>query len=110
MTKINYIGKTLLIETEKKKILVIGDLHLGYEEALNKTGVFVSRKLFDEVIEEFDKIFEFIGNKYGEKELAGRNKGLRVNYDVRGSEMDDEDESVGDNKKGLVDEIVFWGM
>jgi len=56
--KIKYIGKTLLIEFKEKKVLVVGDLHLGYEEILNKSGVFVTRELFNEVIGEFENIFE----------------------------------------------------
>ena len=48
---IKYIGKTLLIENGGRKILVIGDLHIGFEEALNKTGVLISRKMFNEIIE-----------------------------------------------------------
>jgi len=57
-----FIGKCLLVEEQGKKILVIGDLHLGFEEALNKTGVFVFRKMFSEVIEYLDRVFEKIGN------------------------------------------------
>jgi len=61
MTEIEYIGKCLLVEIDEgKKILIVGDLHLGYEEALNKTGVFMSRKMFDEMINEFDQIFQRI--------------------------------------------------
>lgn len=59
---IKYIGKCLLIEEEGEKLLIVGDLHLGYEEALNQTGVFVSRTLFKEVLKEFDEIFGEIGN------------------------------------------------
>jgi len=104
MLKIQYIGKTLLISVGGKKILVVGDLHLGYEETLNKTGVFVSRKLFEEVIEEFDKIFEFIGGKYGKnrvrkKKIADKTKGLGEN---------DGDGSDGDNNR-VMDEIVLLG-
>ncbi|MDO8459970.1 MAG: metallophosphoesterase [Nanoarchaeota archaeon] len=62
MNKIEYIGKCLVVKTEGKKILVVGDLHLGYEEYLNQAGVFVSRQMFNEMIEEFDEIL----NKFGE--------------------------------------------
>ena len=57
---IEYIGKCLLIEEEKKKILVIGDLHLGYEEALVESGVFITPKMFKEMIEELDELFKKI--------------------------------------------------
>jgi putative SbcD/Mre11-related phosphoesterase len=79
MTKLIYIGKCLLIETgkkdkkERKKILVIGDLHLGYEQALNEGGVFVSRKMYDEMILELDKVFKIaeMGGKVDEVVLVG---------------------------------------
>lgn len=61
MQNIKFIGKCLLVRTEGWEILVVGDLHLGYEESLNRSGVFVSRKLFEEMIEYFDKVFEKTG-------------------------------------------------
>ena len=61
MDKYNFIGKTLLIKTNEKKILVIGDLHLGYEESLNRSGIFFPRQMFQEIIEYFDKVFKKIG-------------------------------------------------
>jgi uncharacterized protein len=68
--KISYVGKCLLIEIERKKILVIGDLHLGYEEHLNKAGILISRQMFKEMIDEFDRIFEKTG-KVDEVVLLG---------------------------------------
>ena len=59
--EIEFIGKCLLIEYGEQRVLVVGDLHLGYEEYLNRTGVFVSRVMFREMIEEFDRIFERVG-------------------------------------------------
>ena len=61
MEKINYIGKTLLIEESGRKILAIGDLHLGYEEVLSRGGVFVARQLFKESLTYLDKVFEKVG-------------------------------------------------
>ena len=61
MQKINFIGKTLLIKTEKKKFLVIGDLHLGYEESLNSAGIFMHHHLFDETINYLEKVFRKTG-------------------------------------------------
>ena len=61
MEKIEYVGKCLCIDEDRKKILVIGDLHLGYEEVLNEAGVFVTREMFKEMIEYFDRVFERIG-------------------------------------------------
>jgi len=59
---ISYIGKCLYIEENKKKILVIGDLHLGYEEALNKSGVFVSRTMYNEMVKEIEEVLAKVGD------------------------------------------------
>jgi len=56
-----FLGKTLILKKKDKKILVVGDLHLGYEGSLNNSGVFVSRELFNEIITEFDNIFGRVG-------------------------------------------------
>jgi putative SbcD/Mre11-related phosphoesterase len=61
-TKIRYVGKSLLITEGKTKVLVVGDLHLGYEEMLNRSGVFVSRQMFDEMILDFKAIFVEVGH------------------------------------------------
>lgn len=63
---INFLGKCLLAEEKGKKILVIGDLHLGQEEVMNRTGVFVTRSMFGEMIRELNKVFSKIG---GNKEI-----------------------------------------
>ena len=55
---IEYIGKTLLID---KKILVIGDLHLGYGSSLRKSGVMVPTSGYNESIDDLNKIFSRIG-------------------------------------------------
>ena len=59
--KVSFIGKCLLIETNEKRILVIGDLHLGYEESLNVEGVFVFGQMFDEYLKYLDMVFEKTG-------------------------------------------------
>ena len=62
--EINYIGKCLLIENnEGKKSLVIGDLHIGYEESLNERGVFISRRMFDEGIDYLNRVFAKVGGR-----------------------------------------------
>lgn len=42
------------------KILIISDIHIGYEEALNKQGILVPRFQFKEIIKELDNIFSKI--------------------------------------------------
>ncbi len=61
MDRIEYLGKCLFLEIMGKKLLVIGDLHLGYEEALNESGIFVTREMFGEMIEYLDRVFKKIG-------------------------------------------------
>jgi len=58
---IEFVGKCLLIERAGERVLVVGDLHLGYEEVLNRAGIFVSRQMFDETMTDFNMIFDKIG-------------------------------------------------
>lgn len=43
--------------------LVIADVHIGYEEALNKQGVLVPRLQFGEMIDRSEKIFKSLKNE-----------------------------------------------
>lgn len=61
MVEIQFIGKCLLVSVSGKRILAVGDLHLGYEEALNISGVGVGRKLFGEMIGDLGEIFTKTG-------------------------------------------------
>jgi len=97
--KIEFIGKTLLIEEKGKKTLVIGDLHLGYEESLNLSGVLITRKMFGEMIEELEKVLGKIA------EL--NEKDARIMKDKKIINNKPEDEVGGDNK--VVDEIILLG-
>ncbi len=56
LSGIEIIGKSLWIR--KKKIIIIADLHFGYEEALNKQGFLVPRKKFSEIREEIQKLLK----------------------------------------------------
>jgi len=58
---IEYLGKCLLITENAEKILAVGDLHLGYEEALFMSGISVGRVLFAEIIDEFKEVFAKTG-------------------------------------------------
>lgn len=57
MTNLTYKGKFLIIEQENKKILAVGDLHLGLESALNEAGVFVNRYVFDQIKKDLEELF-----------------------------------------------------
>src|SRR3989338_3845794 len=53
-----FIGKSLLIEEEGARILVIGDLHLGYEEGTRRAGLELPLGIYKKTISEFDEIFD----------------------------------------------------
>ena len=59
--KIKYLGKCLLLEKSGERVLVIGDLHLGYEGAMRASGVMVPIKIYDKCIKDFDEIISFVG-------------------------------------------------
>ena len=50
----------LALYIKKEKILIISDLHLGYEEALNKQGILVPRFQFKEIIKKLKAILKKI--------------------------------------------------
>ncbi len=58
---IKFLNKCVLIKEKSKNILVLGDLHIGYEESLNKIGVLVPRMQFKEMVEELREIFSDTG-------------------------------------------------
>ncbi|MBT4651675.1 metallophosphoesterase [Candidatus Woesearchaeota archaeon] len=42
----------------EEKVLVLGDVHIGYEEALNKEGVLVPRYQFEDIMQRLKRVFE----------------------------------------------------
>lgn len=48
----------LALYMPKKGILVLGDIHIGYEEALNKQGILVPRFQFEDLISRMGRILE----------------------------------------------------
>lgn len=56
--KIDFVGKCLLITDKSERTLVIGDLHLGYEGAMRKSGVMIPVKLYEKSVKDFDLIIE----------------------------------------------------
>ncbi len=47
--------------------LIFTDLHIGYEEALNKQGLLIPRFQFEEIIKRLESLFEKLKNKRIEK-------------------------------------------
>ena len=54
------LNKGLLLKN-KRKILVISDVHIGYEEALNKQGILIPRTQLKKIKQELNKIFKKTG-------------------------------------------------
>ncbi|MBT3406225.1 metallophosphoesterase [Candidatus Woesearchaeota archaeon] len=50
----------LCLYLEDEKILVVSDVHMGYEEALNKGGVLIPRHQFRETMERLKKTLTFV--------------------------------------------------
>ncbi|MBI2580980.1 metallophosphoesterase [Candidatus Woesearchaeota archaeon] len=50
----------LALYLKKENILIIGDVHLGYEEAMAKHGVFIPRFQFKDTIERIARIFSLL--------------------------------------------------
>ena len=55
---IKYIGKCLLIEKEKEKVIVIGDVHLGAGREIE--GINIGGEMEKEMIEELELVFDRI--------------------------------------------------
>ncbi len=47
--------------------LIIADVHIGYEEALNKQGVLVPRLQFEDLVKSMNKIFDSLKDKHIER-------------------------------------------
>lgn len=56
-----FINKTVFFPEEG--ILAVGDLHLGYDVMLKKSGILIPNNFIKETIEELDKIFKEIENQ-----------------------------------------------
>jgi len=46
-----------------KSTLIISDVHIGYEEALNKQGILVPRQQFEEIIRQIEEVFGILKHK-----------------------------------------------
>jgi len=53
----------LALYLEKQQILVIADVHIGYEEALNKQGMMVPRFQFKDILQRLEFIFAELKKK-----------------------------------------------
>lgn len=58
---IKYIGKSLLIEHRGARVLVVSDLHLGYNEVLRRGGVLLPGNIYASIKKDLEEIFTAIG-------------------------------------------------
>lgn len=65
---LKYIGKSLVIED---KIVVIGDLHLGYDGSLRKSGYSIHSNLYNDVITDMEKIISQLNKEVDTIVLLG---------------------------------------
>ncbi len=65
-----FVNKALMIEYENRRIIVIADLHIGYEEMLNEQGVLIPRRMFQDIIKDLNNVFD---------NISRGNKGVREN-------------------------------
>lgn len=54
----NIVAKDLFLYLEKEKILILSDLHIGLEEAMNKQGILLPRFQFQELVKRIEKVFK----------------------------------------------------
>ena len=59
--KIRYVGKALLVEENGKRVLALGDLHFGFNEAIQESGYLVDGQMYNEIIGDVERIFERVG-------------------------------------------------
>lgn len=65
------VSLELFVDGKKEKVLVVGDLHLGYEGFLQGRGWSFPRTQQEETIERFGKIFESLGCEFDKIILLG---------------------------------------
>ena len=73
------VAVDLALFLKNENILVIGDVHLGYEDALRKQGVFMPRFQFKDTISRLEKIFLLLQPQLKNKKLEA----VVVNGDLK---------------------------
>ena len=72
----------LALYLKKENIMVIGDVHLGYEEAMVKRGVFMPRFQFKDTIARLEKIFLLLHALFNKK-VNQKLEAIVVNGDLK---------------------------
>lgn len=56
-----FLGKSMLIETDGKRLLVLSDLHLGYDESLRRSGIHVPSNVFFHTMNDLKALLARVG-------------------------------------------------
>lgn len=102
-----FIGKTLFLP--KEKILVIGDLHLGYEGALRSRGLEVPIRQFEEMQEELERTISNIKARYGKIEEIVFLGDIKHHFNFLATEKEEVKQLISFLRKNGIDEnrIIF---
>ncbi len=101
-----FIGKSLFFP--KEKLLVIGDLHLGYEYALRKKGLEFPLVQFSETIEEIKKLLDYIKMNYGKIEQIIFLGDIKHHFNYQNSENADINKLITFLKKYVREENIIF--
>jgi|SRR3989344_4838552 len=63
--------KALDLALKVDSCLIISDVHIGYEESLNRQGILLPRFQFPEIIKRLEKIFSLSGKKFSKIIING---------------------------------------
>jgi putative SbcD/Mre11-related phosphoesterase len=102
-----FIGKTLFFP--KEKILVVGDLHLGYEGALRSRGLEVPIRQFEEMQEELEKTITHIRTRYGKIEELIFLGDIKHHFNFLATEKEDVKQLISFLRKRGIEEnkVIF---
>ena len=59
----NVVAEDLFIYLPEHRIFIISDIHIGYEEALNRQGILVPRNTYDDLLIRLERVIELIRKK-----------------------------------------------
>ena len=72
----------LALYLKKENIAVIGDVHLGYEDAMRRQGVFMPRFQFADTVARLGKIFKLLGTDKKKLEALVINGDLKHDFGI----------------------------
>ncbi|MBU0957391.1 MAG: metallophosphoesterase [Nanoarchaeota archaeon] len=97
---LTFVNKAVILNNK----LIIADIHLGYEDAMNKAGVLVPRHMKSEILEDLKGIFDKYGDQLKKVIILGdfKHEFGKINE----QEWKDSEEVLGLMKR-YVDEIII---